>query len=52
MNFLKSNLFKYKYHIPTLQKHGHSVPMFSTRGQYFKYFAHIQITWAFHAHVF
>lgn len=51
MSFLKSNLFKYGCHLPTFQEHGHSVPTFSIRGQYFKLFTHIQSTWAFHAHV-
>jgi len=51
MSFLKSNLFKHGCHLPTFQEHGHSVPMFSIRGQYFNDFAHIQATRAFHAHV-
>lgn len=41
MSFLKSNLFKHGCHLPTFQEHGHSVPMFSIRGQYFNDFAHI-----------
>lgn len=51
MSFLKSNLFKHWCHLPTFLEHGHSVPTFSIRGQYFNLFAHIQTTRAFHTHV-
>lgn len=51
MSFLKSNLSTHGCHLLTFQEHGHSVLTFLIRGQYFNHFTHIQITWAFRAHV-
>ncbi len=52
MSYLKSNMGMLKYFILTFQTYGYSVPTFLIHGHYFNYFTHIQITWAFRAHVF